>query len=366
MPLRLLLPPIDRPGADTPVAWCLIDARGTALREGMSALGSAPAAEPIDLILPASRVLFARLKLPKVGASTLRELLPYAVEDKLLADPSQIHAVPGPALANGDTLVAVIDRNWLEAGLAWARSHGHRIARVVCESALVPDTDSAWHVRLAKEAAFLVESDGYATAFDPPGDGAPPFSVRVALNEARDRAALPGSIRVQVKEAATMPDAKAWQAALELPVAVEALRHPLAGPLPPNAIDLLTGDLARGPSSTQRFALPRATWALAAAVAALSLGLVGFDTWQLESEREALEAEREALFRAAFPEARTVVDPALQMRRNLADLRRSRGEGAPSEFLSAAAEAVQGGPVPVKKLTYANGKADVQREGGNP
>lgn len=366
MPLRLLLPPIDRPGADTPAAWCLVDAHGTANREGISAIGSVPDGEPIDLILPASRVLFARLKLPKVGASTLRELLPYAVEDKLLADPSQIHAVPGPAVADGDTLVAVVDRTWLEAGLAWARSHGHRIARVVCESALVPGTDSAWHVRLAKEAAFLVESDGYATAFDPPMDGTPPFSVRVALNEARDRGSLPGSIRVQASEGVATPDATAWEAALERPITVESLRSPLAGSLASHAIDLLTGELTRSESSSQRFALPRATWALAVAVAVLSLGLVGFDTWRLESERAALDAEREALFRAAFPEARTVVDPALQMRRNLADLRRSRGEGAASEFLSAAAEAAQGGPVPVKKLTYANGKAEVQREARKP
>jgi general secretion pathway protein L len=34
----------------------------------------------------------------------------------------------------------------------------------------------------------------------------------------------------------------------------------------------------------------------------------------------------EAAFRNAFPEAKAVVDPALQMRRNVADLRRAAGE----------------------------------------
>lgn len=361
MPLRLLLPPIDRPGATTPVAWCVVDARGAALREGVSALGSVPVGEAVDLILPASRVLFARLKLPKVGATTLRELLPYAVEDKLLADPSQIHAVPGPTLSGGETLVAVTDRCWLDAGLAWVRSQGHRVSRIVCESALVSDAEAAWHVRLARDAAFLVEGDGYATAFDPPIDGAPPFSVRVALNEARERGSPPETIRVQVADGVTRPDAKAWEAALERPVTVEAMGNALVGPLAAHAIDLMTAELAHGEPRGQRFALPRATWALAASVAMLALGLLAFETGQLERERAALETEREALFRAAFPEARTVVDPALQMRRNLADLRRTRGEGAPSDFLSAAAEAAQGGPLPVKKLTFANGKAEVQR-----
>ena len=42
---------------------------------------------------------------------------------------------------------------------------------------------------------------------------------------------------------------------------------------------------------------------------------------------------RTPAFRQAFPEAKAVVDPALQMRRNVADLRRAAGEPDATDFV---------------------------------
>src|SRR6188768_2320823 len=112
MKLRVFLPATDRIDAATPLAWRLFDARKELLREGESPLGDMPKAGDVEAIVPAERVLFARLKLPRVNAATIRELLPFAVEDRLLADPSHIHAVAGPTNEAGDTLVAVVDRDW--------------------------------------------------------------------------------------------------------------------------------------------------------------------------------------------------------------------------------------------------------------
>ena len=87
-------------------------------------------------MVPAERVLFARLKLPKVNATTIRELLPYAVEDRLLADPSHIHAVAGARNAHGETVVVVVDREWLRAALdALARAGLVPVAGMVRERA---------------------------------------------------------------------------------------------------------------------------------------------------------------------------------------------------------------------------------------
>ena len=89
------------------MAWSLADARGNVLREGTTGLADVPRGEVVEVVLPVSRVLFARLKLPRVNAGTIRELLPFAIEDRLLADPAQIHAVPGETNARGETRVAV-------------------------------------------------------------------------------------------------------------------------------------------------------------------------------------------------------------------------------------------------------------------
>src|SRR5687768_6176720 len=117
MKLRVFLPASERPDPAASFAWMLFDDRGAVLRSDVSALADVPRAGEVAAVLPAERVLFARLKLPRVNAATIRELLPYAVEDRLLADPAQIHAVPGPTDSRGETLVAVVDREWLRGML---------------------------------------------------------------------------------------------------------------------------------------------------------------------------------------------------------------------------------------------------------
>lgn len=361
MPLRLLLPPTDRPGSDTPVDWCLVDARGVPQRSGTGPLSALPRDDAVEVILPALRVLHARLKLPKVGASTLRELLPFAVEDQLLADPAQVHAATGATLASGETVVAIVDRAWLEAGLGAIAAAGLRCTRAVCETALAPAEPGCWHVRLGPSGAWLTEDDGHAVAFDAPSGPEAPFAVRIAAREALERGAPPKVIRVWADSRAPAPDAVAWKSALEVAVEVSTPPPALSGVARSDAIDLLTEGLAHRQSRAATFRLPRNVWALAAMLLVLLGGLLAFDVWRLERERRNLMAEQESLFRAAFPEAKTVVDPALQLRRNLDDLRRSRGEASASAFLAAAAEAAREGPVPARSITYANGKLAVQR-----
>ncbi|HSN20531.1 MAG TPA: type II secretion system protein GspL, partial [Usitatibacter sp.] len=184
MKLRIFAPASERPDAASPWAWMLLDARGEVLREDATPLSGAPRADASELVLPASRVLFARLKLPRVGGTTLRELLPYAVEDRLLADPAHIHAVAGATDTRGETLVAVIDRAWLDAVLAALRGAGMRPARAWCESALLAGGDGDWNLVLAARRGLLVDDAGAGTAFDRTGGEALPLALRIALDEA--------------------------------------------------------------------------------------------------------------------------------------------------------------------------------------
>ncbi len=364
MILRLLVPAEDRPDAATAVEWALADGRGGVLRAGRSPLAEVPRAGAVEAVLPASRVLFARLALPRVGQATLRELLPFAVEDRLLADPAQIHAVAaGTAGARGETLVAVVDRGWLSQALAWLRAAGFAPSRAFCESALLPARGGCWHAVLGASRAFLVEDDGHATAFDRPAGDEPPLAVRIAADEAAQAGARPAEIRLLVAPGLEAPAAAIWTERTGARTHVATGEPSLAAPVAAGAIDLLAGDFATRRPGLPGLRLPRLAWALAAAIVLLQLGFTGADYWRLERERRALEAERESIFRAAFPEARTVVDPALQMRRNLAGLQRARGQASESDFLALATAAAAAGPVPARRLTYAGGKLAVDRGG---
>jgi general secretion pathway protein L len=363
MILRLLVPAVDHPGADTPFAWSLADSRGQALREGTGPLSQVPRADTVEAVLPASRVLFARLKLPKVGAATIRELLPFAVEDRLLADPAQIHAVPGATNGAGETIVAVLDRSWLGEALAAMSRAGFSPAHAYCESALLPREGGAWHAVLGEARSFLVEDDGHAVAFDRPSGAEPPLAVRIAADEAAARGSRPQHLHVLVEPGLALPDGALWGERAGVKVSVAQGRPPLAAPVAAGAIDLLAGDFARRGAAGVSLRVPRLAWALAGALLLVQFGATVADGWRLERERRALEAEREAIFRAAFPEARTVVDPALQMRRNLADLQRSRGRAAANDFLSLASATAKADAAPARRLVYSGGRLEVDREG---
>ena len=354
MKLRVFLPATDRPQASARFAWKLFDARHELLREDTSLLADMPRAGEVEAVLPAERVLFARLKLPKVNASTIRELLPFAVEDRLLADPSHIHAVAGNRNARGETVVAVVDRDWLQAMVdALARS-GHRPGRAFCESALLAGGRGDWHVVWGAGRGMLVDDEGVAAIFDR-GPGLP-LAVRLAIDEAGERGERPASVRVHTVADEPLPDLAAWSGETGVAFAPGTRWETLAAGQPASgSINLLQGEFTPG-SGRAAARIPRAAAWLTLAIVVLQLAFTAGDEWRLRQERSALEARREAIFRTAFPEARVVIDPDLQMARNLAELRRARGLAAGDEFLVRMTEAARASNGPLRSVEYANGK----------
>ena len=354
MKLRIFLPATDRPQVAARFAWKLFDARHELLRDDTSTLADIPRASDVEAVLPAERVLFARLKLPKVNASTIRELLPFAVEDRLLADPSHIHAVAGSRNARGETVVAVVDRDWLQAMVdALARS-GHRPSRAYSESALLAGGRGDWHVVWGAGRGMLVDDEGVAAIFDrAPGL---PLAVRLGIDEAGERGERPTSVRVHTLADEPLPDLAAWSSETGVAFSPGTRWEALAAGQPAaGSINLLQGEFTPG-SGRASARIPRAAAWLAAAILVLQLAFTAGDEWRLRQERGALEARREAIFRTAFPEARVVVDPELQMARNLADLKRARGLAAGDEFLVRMTEAARASNGPLRSIEYANGK----------
>jgi len=358
MKLRIFLPATERPEPDARYAWKLFDARDELRRDEVATLADMPRADTVEAVLPAGRVLFARLKLPKVNATTIRELLPYAVEDRLLADPAHIHAVAGTKNARGDTVVAVVDRNWLQAMVdALARS-GHRPVRAFSESALLAGGHGDWHVVWGKSRGMLVDDEGVGASFDRGPDM--PLAVRIALDEASARGERPDSVRVHSEEGEPLPDLQRWTA--EAGVAFEAgtgWETLAAGNPAANSINLLQGEFApRG--SASRLRVPRAALWLAGAIVLAQFGFTVADSLRLERERASLQARREAIYRGAFPEAKVVVDPELQMARNLEELKRARGIASGDEFLARMTESARKRSGPVRSVEYANGRLAIR------
>ena len=352
MKLRIFLPASDSLDASARLAWMLFDSRHELLRQDTSTIADMPRADEIEAVLPAERVLFARLRLPKVGAATIRELLPYAVEDRLLEDPAHIHAVAGMTNARGETVVAVVDRDWLQRMASALARAGRRPSKAWSESALLAGGKGDWHVVVGPSRGMLVDDDGVSATFDP--SAGVPLALRVALDEASARGERPHAIRVHSEGGAPLPDLGRWGSEAGLAFSPGTEWEAIARGRPaPQSIDLLRGELSLDGARASR--VPRAALVLLAVILGLQLAFSSLQGLRLQRERDDLERRREAVFRGAFPEAKVVVDPDLPMSRNLAELKRARGLAAGDDFLAQMTRAARDARS-VKAVEYANGR----------
>jgi general secretion pathway protein L len=102
----------------------------------------------------------------------------------------------------------------------------------------------------------------------------------------------------------------------------------------PAPIDLLSGREAASRRMLASFDVRawRAPALLAGACLAAALAGLNLHWAQLMTEKTAIRQSLEATFRSAFPSAQVVVDPVLQMNRQVAALRARSGQSGPEDF----------------------------------
>jgi type II secretion system protein L len=259
----------------------------------------------------------------------------------------------------------VIDREWLAAMLAALTRANLKPARAWPESALLAGGHADWNLVWSPSRGMLVDDDGVAATFDHDASGAFPLALRLALDEAAARGERPAGLRVHTEGGASLPDLERWSADAGIRIAPGSQWEALAKGEPhANAINLLQGEFS--PRRARHTRLPRTAIWLAVAIAVLQMSFVAIDAVRLRHERTTLEQRREAIFRDAVPEARAIVDPDLQMKRILTDLKRNHGIAVEDEFLGQLSRIAQEPGGLAKSIEYANGKLVVQRAGGAP
>jgi general secretion pathway protein L len=351
---------------DTPqrCQWALVgDGREPVVGEGP--LAQLPQrAERVQLVLPAAEVLITRARLPESARRRAGSVLAYAVEDETVGEPDASQVSWLGSVADSDVL-AVADRQGLKAWSDALDAIGIRGYEVHCETLMLPWMAGEWSLAWDGREGFVRTSELEGTATDCGDPASPPLSLRLMLDEAKARGAAPATIAVY----ATAPDSpleiEAWQRALGV-----ALR--LAKPwnwrtaAPQAGISLAQARTGwRLPPGTLARLRP-AAWIVGAALAVHALALV-VDWTQLASEQRSLRARMEARFRVAFPEALAVADPALQMRRKLAEARHAAGQPDSGDFLpmivNVAAALTQAPPGALRIASYESGRMTLELAG---
>ena len=324
-------------GVDNEVAvkYALRAPTGELQRSGSAAPSELPRADQVEIIVPASLVLFTEVRLPPVRGQRLRQLLPFAVEEKILSDPNQVQVATGLRDAQGMTRVAILDRAWLDAVCDRLRQLGLRPERGFAETCLPELEPQAWTLIWDGHEGFVRTDQGAGLALDNMGDDAAPFALRRAVEEARDKQRLPEKIILRATDAAaSVPDLALWTTQLGVSVVPGQDWHWAPRFLnTANAINLLQGDYA--PSSSLRELLPqlRPILLLAGLIIGVQVLATSADWWRLNREKKNLTVEMDKTFKSAFPDAKVVVDAPLQMQRNLADLRRASGQSQSNDFV---------------------------------
>ncbi|MBB3121875.1 type II secretion system protein GspL [Pseudoduganella violacea] len=318
--------------------FALVGEGGNVMQQGAGAPGNLASvvagARRVVLLLAASDVSLLRVKVPPLSGARLKAALPGLVEEQVLGDPADCALAIAPAQAEeSERTVAVAQRAWLEV----------LVQAVVAQGA---HSVSALPAQLC-----LPLQPGAVSAALTPADGA----LELALRQSQYQG-LGMTVAIDADNALHTLRALAGDTpiTLYLPAALRAQYEPLLANHPGITLEEehwahwiaaargLQLDLALGLSAlsgTQARKWQRWRWPLRIAALAVLVNVAGMNIEWLRLKREA-DSVRQAMtqtFRAAYPKEAVILDPAAQMRKNIALAKANSGEVAPDEFTALSA-----------------------------
>lgn len=310
-----------------------------ALRGGESS-GAAPLARvsldglegtsQVRLVFDARDVTLLSPEVPALSGSRLAQALPNVIEESLLQDVSTCAIVAGPDLGEGRRLLAVIDREWLESTVSAFERRGMRVRAAWPGQLTMPLEPGCWSLTCLRDAVALQTGPnggmGWSVGEDPDFRAE---AIAGLLETALAVGERPQGLSAWVDDPAWMPVLQTAAAQLGLPIQVHAMGEPMAA-----SVDLLGGRATASRRMIDAFDVRAWRLPMALAGATLAAALVGLNLhWaQLANEKAAIRRSLEASFRSAFPSAQVVVDPLLQMNRQVASLRTQGGQSGPDDM----------------------------------
>ncbi|MFQ5935695.1 MAG: type II secretion system protein GspL [Acidiferrobacterales bacterium] len=346
------------PESDAAIRWCVRSAAGVTCGDATQ-LSELPANVKRNTLLawtPPADTLLTHAQLPTRNSRKIAQALPFALEDQLLGDPEELHFA---YLRNDDgaLAVAVTARERLQTWLRAFQAVGLQPSRLCPATLALPLDVDDWAIAFVDESLW-VRSGPYAGFVCGATVDSPPPLLSAALEEAQASDRMPAQLTV-FNAPAGFPD-EAWGSALRLNVVVAdySLWESRVGVMP--AMNMLQGDFAptRDVRNRLRPLLPAAVM-----VAIWSMGILGFaswEWWQLNRQHRSYQQTMTALFKQTFPDAKVVLDPALQMQRKLDTLQGQSGSGGRRDLLpllAGVAPVLRANPkAALRTLKYADAK----------
>jgi general secretion pathway protein L len=277
-------------------------------------------------LIPGIDCLLTSVNIP--GRSNRQKLLraiPYALEEQLSDEVEDLHFAVGEVLPGGDYPVAIVAMRCMNAYTEAFRDARLDVARMVPDTLAVPCADATTCIVIERELALVRTgaSSGYVIDAD---------NLDMFI-----KAGLPDAAETDTNAVVHMYIA-AGTAPPELAVDnVETQSYNgdvlalLAQGMNSGSIDLLQGSYSRTQEWGRLWRPWRATAALLVAGFLLANVAMGVDYFRLSKEQDHLATRIEEIYRQAFPGAKRVVNPRVQMQQHLEKLQGRQGGG--SQFL---------------------------------
>ncbi len=313
-------------------------------KTGTLALNELPQADATVLVVPARAISWHQIDLPKVPKTRLRAVLDGLLEERLLDDTSEVAFALSPDAQAGKATktekgvwVAACDKVWLNQAIQTFDAAGCRITQVVPQ--LWPQNIATVSITGTAEEAWISRSDadGVMTLPLHLGDTSGVLQELLAQLPAGTTIASEPAV-VELAEACLLPytDLK-----VQLRPQTAGLLYSATSIWELAQFELsLSGDsqgmknmLRQWQAFWQSNAWRPARWGL---VAFLCVNIVGLNAWawQQQASLAKKRAQLGAILTQSFPSVKTVVDPGLQMSREMVSLRQSTGASNMHNFES--------------------------------
>lgn len=312
--------------------FALVADGGTLVQQGEGALRGladlAASARRVVLLLAAADVSLLHVKVPPLSAARLKTALPNLVEEQVLGDPFDCVLMAAPVESpDGMRTIAVTQKAFLEPLVKTVLGMGARAVSALPAQLCLPLQPGSVTGAVGEGQLTLRHAQyaGLGLAME----GAPELMLHTARAMAGD------TPLVLYVPPAKLAQYQALPAEPGVTIEADAWPHWIAGSKTA-ALDLVP---ALGAAGARARDWQKWRWPLRIAALAVVVNLVGLNVEWLRLKREA-DALRQAMtqtFRAAYPKETVILDPAAQMKKNIASAKAASGQVGPDDFLYLAA-----------------------------
>jgi len=300
-------------------------------------------------LLPAEDVLLTSIRIPITSKAKLLKAAPYALEEELAQDITQLHFALGESSHN-ITPVAVISHDVMSQWRQRFAKHHIELKKMTSELLVIPYTNDEWHIQVSKDKT-LVRTGKYK------GFIADNNNLLVLLQLAiKEEKQKPQKIVINNPENIKISFAEVKEVATIMQKEPVSLIEQYVQSIKQQAVfNFIQGVY----QPTQQATTIKRVWKLVAALVIAVVFVQGIgglvEYVQLSKQNAKLGSRITALYKEVFPQATTVVAPKVRVQRQLAQLRAGVAAGGFLDLLGKAGEALQAQPnVTLQGLDFSN------------